>query len=611
MRLWLVCLLLLWSLALPLCADGKVGWMIYPYSIPAQDEDYQRLLNCKEAGYVGFQWMAREQYGPELALQRQRAEELRKAGKRIIAQLWFGGGPPFVWRRFNMPNIALDPKIRQEFFDRVTDPLIDFWGPENLYAVHLMEETGGQFGWDADLVGYPDDPIAYDNGSSWDNPASWEWGRNISGPYVLNIRKYNDLFRKETGLDMRLAPIWTSEETGRFRTWVQQTMEAGAHNQFARHVHEKYPGLKVYAFNSGPALVPQSKVLDGQFIDPYSNHIAVFETMKKFRAIMRPEMDLVAMTWGNREKAIPQRMPQQAVCYLGGADILSTFGDGETKSQEFLDIVRDSVRPFLGLPRFVGKSPVLLLGGQGWGAVLNWAQYWITGFADYDVGVETTDLERYKLVVSWIDGHHPKLEQWVRSGGTLVGVYYGGSLLTEAGLLEDTKKTTGNLVTEYRPDEWMREKLRLAEAYQLDLGPIRDYEVKDPNLVHKDQFVYAAQYGKGLVVFLPAMCYVHAPWKYEEHWEAYRQLLTDVCRGALISRGLREVAETYFDDPKLGNDYMKATSADGKITVYVLMNDSHGPNESKTSFVVPGRDRVTGQTDVTFGREHPVVVIER
>ena len=72
-----------------------------------------------------------------------------------------------------------------------------------------------------------------------------------------------------------------------------------------------------------------------------------------------------------------------------------------------------------------------------------------------------------------------------------------------------------------------------------------------------------------------------------------------------------DVAERYFDDPKLGNDYMHATSADGKITVYVLLNDVHGEHKSLTSFVVKGRDRVTGQDDVVFGEEHPVVVVEK
>ena len=593
---------------LPAWAGANVGWMIYPYSIPAKDEDYQRLLNCKEAEYLGFQWFAGRSYKDDLA--KQRAAELHRAGKKLIVDLWWGGGPPFVWRHFNMPNVALDPQIRQEFWDQVTDPFLEHWGAENLYAVHLLEESGGQFGWDADEVGYPDDQVSYDNSSSWDNPASNEWGRNISGPYVLNIRKFNDLFRKETGLDMRFAPIWTPAERTRFNTWVQQSMEAGAHNQFAQHVHQKYPGLKVYAFNAGPALETQSKVLDGQFIDPYGSTIAVFETMRKYRAIMRPEEDLVAMTWGNKEKPIPQRMPQQAACYLGGADILSTFGDGEATSDEYLNIVRDSVRPFIGLPRFQSKTPVLFLGGRGFSAVLSWSWFWVTGFADYNYGVETTKLDPYKLVVTWGDGNHPDLERWVRAGGTLVAVYSASDLLTKPGLLEDLHKPPSTQVLDYQPDTWMRENLGLAASYQLDLSPILSYAVKDPQAVHQDQFLYVAQVGKGLMVYLPALCHVHPPWKYEDHWEAYRQLLTDVCRGALTYRGEGDVAERYFDDPKLGNDYMKATSADGKITVYVLLNDVHGEHKSPTSFVVKGRDRVTGQDDVVFGEEHPVVMVE-
>ncbi|NLO72587.1 MAG: hypothetical protein GX100_00575 [candidate division WS1 bacterium] len=596
---------------LPSLGQASVGWMIYPYGVPTKDkdEDYQRLLNCKEAEYLGFQWFARSSYDAN-DLQRQRAGELARAGRKLIIDLWFGNSPPFSWRYFNFPNIALDPKIRQEFFDRCTDPFLEHWGAENLYAVHLMEETGMQFGWERDVAGYADEEIGYDNGSNWDNPASFEWGRSIAGPYNLNIRKYNDLFRKETGLDMRLAPIWSAEEKSRFNEWVQQTMEGGAHVQFAKHVHQKYPGLKVYAFNSGPALIPQSKVLDGHFTDPYTNTIGVYQSLRGLRSIMRPEMDLVTMMWGNKEKPIPQRLSQQAACYIGGADILSTFGDGEATSDEYLNIVRDSVRPFLGLPRFVSRPQVLVLGGRPlFGATLQAGQFWITGFTHYDRQTLPGPLDQYKLIFSWGGATRPDVAEWVRKGGILVGVYSAGDLLEKEGLIESQHKTS-RLEIEYKPDDWIRQNLWLQESYQLDLNPVAEYTVKDENVAHKDQFLYVAPYGEGLVVFMPAICYVHPPWQYEPIWEGYRQLLTDVCRGALLYRKQAAAAQTFFADPQLGNDYMKATSTDGR-TVYILLNDVHGPHESQTSFVVKGRDRVTGQNDVTFGVEHPVVIIEQ
>jgi hypothetical protein len=324
---------------------------------------------------------------------------------------------------------------------------------------------------------------------------------------------------------------------------------------------------------------------------------------------MRPEADLVAMVWGNRTKPIPQRMPQQAACFLAGSDVLSTFGDWEAGSDEWLNVVRDSVRPFIGLPRFESQPPVLFIGGQAlFGATLHSGQYWVTGFADHDVQGVPGPLDQYELVFSW-GGSHPELADWVRDGGILVGVHSGAELLIEAGLLEDTRKRSA-FAEEYRPDPWMRENFGLAESYTLDMSHVHEYAVKDEATVKRDQFLYVAPYGRGLVVLLPAVQHVHPPWQYEPSWEVYRQLVTDVCRGALIYRGLEKVAEDAFCDPKLGNDYLKMTSRDGSLTVYALLTDSHGPNKSQTSFMVKGYDRVTGKEDVTFGEEHPVVVIE-
>ncbi len=599
--------------------QAEVGWMIYPYRIPAQDEDYQRLLNCPEAKYVGVQWGD----GLRDDLQRQRAAELRRAGKKLIVQIWVSD-----WRNYNFANIALDAQMRNEFFRQCIDPFMRYWGPENMYAVHLMEETGGPFGWGDDIYGYPDAERGYNFGGVYDNPRCYVESSVLGGPYWPGLRRFNDLFRQDTGLDMRRAPIWTPAQVARFNTWVQQTMEAGAHIQFAKYVHQKYPGVRVYAFNGGPALVPQGQALDGHFIDPYTTTLPVYHRFRSYRALLRPEAELVSMVWGARNANIvgdknrpaPRRLCQQAVCYLSGADILSFFGDRESESDEWLNVARDSVRPFIGLPRFQSRPPVLLaVGNRNYPPPAETPSLWVTGLAHYDVeylpwicptdvGEGLTPLQPYKLVLGWFTAH-PGLDAWVRQGGILVGVHSGGDLLVKAGLLEDTGES-GRL-SGYQPDEWMRQHFHLQESYPLQVDPVKVYSVKDTNLVHQDQFVYVAKYGEGLLVFVPALCQVKSAWECEPHWEAYRQLLTDLCRGALLYRGEREIAEEYITDPEQGNDYMKATSSDGKITVYVLLDQLHGPHKSTTSFVVPGKDRVTGQTNVTFGEEHPVVVIER
>ena len=595
-------------------AGDKVGWMIYPYLCDErlQEEQFERMLACKDADYAGFQIITSPGYSKDIV--QKRFAKLKEAGKRVVLQLWYGPGKPFSWERYNYPNVALDPKIRKEFFAKVTDPLLDFVKPENLYAVHIMEETGMQFGWDVDIPARIErDDDGFESGNSFDNPSNFPWDRGLSGPEVRTIRHYNDLFKKDTGLDMLFYPVWSNKEMATYKNWVQVTMEAGMHTRFADHVHEKYPGLKVYSFNMGPALVPQAKVLDGQFIDPYTDTTGVYMSLRGFRRIMRPEMDLVSMVWGNRDKPMEQRMPQQAAAYLAGSNVLSTFGDGELKDPQWLKTVHESVRPFLGLPVFRASPRTLVLYGEGWGATLRNAQFWITGFANYDaldpnIGA-SFNLKQYDLILSWGVWDREILE-WVRDGGVLVAVHPPDDFVLKEGYLEE-KGTRGRKTIEYHPDKWMKENLHLRDSYSLELDMVQEYDVKNKDAVHQDQFLSVFPYGKGLVVWLPAICWVHPPWKYEPSWEAYRQLLTDICRGALQYKGENETAMKCFDDPALGNDYLHAVSDDGRTEVYVLLVDAHGSNRSPTSFVVPGLDRVSGKENARLSQEQPVIVIHK
>ena len=138
----------------PAFAASRVGWMIYPYKLSMPEDQYQRLLNSRETEYVGIQLACSPDFKDEQT--QERVRQLVKAGKKIVLQIWFGMGPPFSWERYNFPNIALDSVVREEFFASATDVMIDYFGRENLYAVHLMEETGMQFGWDVDMPGRPD-----------------------------------------------------------------------------------------------------------------------------------------------------------------------------------------------------------------------------------------------------------------------------------------------------------------------------------------------------------------------------------------------------------------------------------------------------------------------
>ncbi|HOJ38903.1 MAG TPA: hypothetical protein PK644_00355, partial [bacterium] len=531
-----------------------VEWMIYPYQVNRLSQEQFERFCQSEARYLGLQMMVRPGVPDQLTVKR--IARAAACGKKVILQIWFGPGEPFSWERYNFPNMALDEKIAAEFFSRAIDPLLKSLGPENLHAVHLLEETGMQFGWDVDMPGRPErDDDGYENGNAYDNPANFLWTRSLSGPDVLTIRRYNELFRKETGLDMRYYPVWSEQEMAVYRKWVQQRMEAGAHLSFARYIHRKYPGLRVYAFNGGQALITQSQGLDGHFLDPYANTLWVYTALRDCRMVMRPEEELVAMVWGNREKPAHLRLAQMAAAYLAGADILSTFGDRELEEEKWLETVHTSVKPFLKLPRFQHQPPFLVLHGKSFGATLQHAYFWITGLAWFDTcpdwAEETVSLKPYQAILSWGLWHKDLLD-WVKSGGTLLLVVPAARQLSTAGFSSVSARRERKTFL-YRPDGWMRENLRLQENYPLDVDIFAKFQVPDGR---QDEFIYLKQYGQGLIVVLTALCHVQPPWQYEESWENYRKLLTDLCRGALVYHGKENVARTCLVDPSQGDDYL-------------------------------------------------------
>jgi hypothetical protein len=55
---------------------------------------------------------------------------------------------------------------------------------------------------------------------------------------------------------------------------------------------------------------------------------------------------------------------------------------------------------------------------------------------------------------------------------------------------------------------------------------------------------------------------------------------------------------------------LQITSDDGRTTVYILLTHTHGPQKSRTSFVVPGKDQVSGRFDVRLCDEHPVILVD-
>ena len=137
---------LLWCLAV--CATvhaQNVGCMVYNNGLRFSEEELQRLEASTEVQYVGVQ------IGGIAPHYREVASRLAASGKKLVVQVWYGS-----WSRFSFANIAMDSKIRADFFREIIDPVIDAIGPENIHAIHMLEETGMQFATDSLEPGDPE-----------------------------------------------------------------------------------------------------------------------------------------------------------------------------------------------------------------------------------------------------------------------------------------------------------------------------------------------------------------------------------------------------------------------------------------------------------------------
>jgi len=589
---------------------------LYMYRLNVDEAAWQRVLHAPEITYICSQFACNRISDRE----RRRVREAARAGKRIVAQLWYGGWGDQTWSYYSLAHIAMDPKIRQDFFDKILDPTIDALGAENLYAAHLLEETGGQFGVDIDEAGDPDDLWdGNDNGSNWDQPSWLGVGGvpgYIGGPYVVNIRRYNDRFRKDTGFDMRRCAVWGAEQRAAYRRWVSVNLEAGAHVAFAKHLHTKYPRVKAFTWDSiatdgcgASNLEAMRDHVDGLIMDPYSDSQGIYKNVRSAR-LVAPHLEIIAILWGVDDKPAGEMLNRGVSATLGGADVIGFFGDKAYGSDATAKARIDAFRPFTRLRQFEHRPKVLLVTGRTQDYAGSPAM--MVGLASYDITTHNeghlVDLAPYDLVILYYAWHRD-VERYVKRGGQvlIISPYMDLRFIEkEKHLVRPRRRDTDwrRQDIAFRPGAWARQQLRLQEHYPITIHALPPWKAGRPGVQH--DLVFLFDVGKGAVCFAP----LAPPWPYppRERLNALRRLFADLARGLLVRAGHPRTAEACVADRAVGMGYLRMTSTDGKTTGWAVFRQGRLPFKPVP---LSGVDAVRGLRNPVLGPDCSSVILQK
>ena len=552
--------------------EAGVKAAVYATNLSTMDEDsFHRILNAKEVVYVLTQQNASI---PVSAKTRDRYKILKNAGKKIIVDISWGPDGEYNWDKYDFPDIAHDRQLQKEFFKNIIDTVIQSACPENLYGVHMLEETGGTYGYEKTVWPYLKFPTI-------DTP---------------NISKYNYLLQKDTGLDMDMAGIWKPEERFACWRWISRTLSsAAAHKVFCDYIHKKYPGLKAFQFEGLPDVANQwyseyqvmLDSFDGIVTDSYASPRGIYGGLVCYRT-MAPKAEIVALvngyfnTPGTREEVYKIKEERLRFAVATGMNGIGFFEpDGErVKVMDFQDPVvwQDNLKLFKTVfddrQVNVKKRKLLLVPTNisvgGWG--LGW-YFDQLGFVDYAM-IPATEFRivnpaDYRAIVI-MGGYYPganamwnqeymrkkynvdalfdadKLNGFVENGGLLVitGLpmdFESGLALIQKKLLVGSSEST---VEKLALNKWSIQNFKMKQAYSNGFAKSVYQYKTDPSVKSLGEDCgYIVKYGKGCFLVLPQKPVGSSS---PEEAKSYAAFLTDVIHGFFNYAGAGELAE-YFD----------------------------------------------------------------
>ncbi len=655
-RAVIACLALLTCLSAVNAQDtDRIRTAVIVYGLNRLSEEaYQRILGAPEVEYVLFQQTLREEGVPGLTCTR--AAELAAAGKRNVLQIWWGPTWPHPWSKYSFANIALDEDVREDFWREVVDYEIDAIGAQNLYGAHLMEETGMQFGTDVQFREDPDDFDTFeDNGRSYDHPFWSGWKKEYYGKTdIPNVIRHEDDFRALVGFGFEDDESWEPWQWHLFNRWVSTRLQSGGQVEFAKHIHERYPGLKAFNWDSllwggeNPRTDHhlEAEYFDGVILDAYGDPGRGYMTQRAFR-LLYPDKEIIHISWGgageDRQTTLAERRQHVTAPYMAGHDVIGfwsspanyTLPEKWAEDTELLGRLQT-------LTHFEHHPRLLIISARI--SDIYSLPFSLTCLSDFDIlpiwEAHDADLSGYDTLILDTTGppgdgemlwnaeafaaeHHfpglldyKRINAFVEGGGAVImrGRWKlpqdcplfpvaGGHVHTAADVAQRNLRPL-----EYTPEGWWVEELGLSGSYSFGAAAYT-MQVDDPQ-AHASTAAVVFRHGEGTCMMIP----YHRNYDPEENrasdaWLSHRRLMGDLVRGFLRWSGKTETLAQCIADPAIGRHYRHAVAGDGSAEAWLRFGLSFAGELEP--IVLPGVDALTGDAEPVVSPDQPAAIIRR
>ena len=611
-------------------------------------EQFERVVNDPTVDYVLFQRIITKSGVPAAEIERVR--RLAAAGKKPIVQIWWGPAHEdgFPWSKYSFANIGLEEDVRRDFFREVVDFCIDAYGAENLYGVHLLEETGMQFATD---VQHRPDPWDFwnfqDNNQSYDHPFWSGWGKRPGRLHIPNVRRHESDFKRIYGFGFEGHEKWNAIQNRQLDRWISHRLQSTGQVEFAKHIHKKYPDLKAFTWdgvhfggNTRTDMHFEATVFDGVITNPYGSVLFNFYYHRLLRRLF-PNAQILCLGNGGYTGPIDRDERKRLLVgqYMSGADVIGLWSNpNDCMDADIWRTNHELYKRFEPLPRFEKTSPIAIVAPSVQDIYsVNWH---VTGVKYFDPiamwEAHAFDLYRYPVLIVHTNGvmrdhtwwqrqqlnekhklpgifEADRLEQHVRDGGVLVLVgmfqWSQSSGLFVAKHLKSTAANQQRQTVTVKVDDWWRQfGIADTDGHRFDVDALPATPYPDAARFGPGGVAFF-RYGKGAVLVVPFRRAYHKGEPYDsDQWRQYRRYLTALIAGTLRAADRGDVADEYLcrgdeNDPRL-------EAVDDAARYRAIAVDKLALKDLKPR-AIDGHDLIDRVDDPSLDRDHTAVLIDR